>query len=336
MTMALRSSKCRLLRLVAIGALSCAFVRPARADRPQCPWDSLEVRADEARAKEQSLRIECEDSEAAACHATMILRVRSPGPNLTLPDTVRKRFPADWTWTSLSADGKESESPATSVVVGFVARGPISFGTERRSGFESIPEGCPGGRRTAAIFLRHPWTAVRSDRVTHLPIVADSFEVFAPNGTSSWGYDVGGAKIVAEENVGSPLRLGGPFVAVGVSGVVDDDPKTTGALKLRAGYEIARPSWLVHSVAAESSIARGEVRDFVLVPMTEAALATGWFTDGALGFGVPIRIDDPTVGLRFQFGLHFPVVGLVVSFDKYFGRHVVGDKVMNAFLQLSF
>lgn len=266
----------------------------------------------------------------------MTLKVRSPEPNLALPDAVRTKFPADWSWTVLSADGAETESPTTSTVVGFVARGALTFETERRSGFEPISEGCPGGRRTDAIFVRHPWTAVRFDRVAHVSVVADWFDVVGPSEASRRRYDAGGEKIVAEEDVGSPLRLGGPFVAVGVAGVADDDPKTKGALKLRAGYEIARPSWLVHSVAAESSIARGAVRDFVVVPMTEAALATAWHTDWSLGVGVPVRVDDPTVGVRFQVGLHFPVVGLVVSFDKYFGPHVAGDKVWNAFLQLSF
>lgn len=327
---------------LAVGCvLSCSFARTARASAPDCPrtlFDDRDVamRLRKSLAK-QTVRIACEGDGSTACRATVILKLQAPRPDLAVPDDLRTKFPEDWVWTALTADGEEGASPSASMVVGFVARGSLTFDTTRRSGLEPIPEGCFGGRRTQPIFVRHPWIAVRIEHVASVPVVADSFEIVDSSEDPRRGYGVRGDELITEdETVGGVLRLGGPFVAVGVSGVVDDDPKTKAALKLRAGYEIARPSWLIHSVAVESSVARGAVRDLVLVPMTEVAPASGWNAHVSFGVGVPVRVDEPAVGFRFQMGMHFPVAGLIVSFDKYFGRDVVDDKIANAFLQLSF
>lgn len=105
------------------------------------------------------------------------------------------------------------------------------------------------------------------------------------------------------------LSHGGPFLAVGSAG---DDEKRT---RLRVGWEVARPRWLLYSLQADFDF-RGRV---IAAPVVSAA--SQWITiipSIGLGLGVPVQVA-PTLraGLRLQFDAMIAACGLLASMDVF-------------------
>jgi hypothetical protein len=105
----------------------------------------------------------------------------------------------------------------------------------------------------------------------------------------------------------------GPFLAVGGSGVLGGEDSLH--LTLRAGYELAWPSWVITSLAVETDLA-----GVVVVPTVEAAVTGNWSQVIAAGVGAPVRLDgETTVGLRLQAAIQFPILGGVWAWDYFPG-----------------
>lgn len=106
-----------------------------------------------------------------------------------------------------------------------------------------------------------------------------------------------------------PFVRGGPFVAVGGGW------GTTRALRLRAGWEVAAPRWLVFSGAVES-----DTTDLRFVPAVSVMGGHSWFPlflpGAAIGVGMPVETDRD-VGFRAQAELFWYVVGIVGALDVY-------------------
>ncbi len=106
------------------------------------------------------------------------------------------------------------------------------------------------------------------------------------------------------------LHAGGPMLGIGGA--------FGGGLRLRAGYEIAAPSWLFYSVTAET-----DASDFVNVaPMLEVASDQVLIIPSfGMGAGVPVQVTpDRAVGARLQATMSFWHVGVVGSLDWYPGH----------------
>ncbi len=121
---------------------------------------------------------------------------------------------------------------------------------------------------------------------------------------------------------------GGPFVAVG-GGWGTQRP-----LRLRAGYELGAPRWLVHSIAVES-----DTSDARIVPAVEALTGHAWFPwlpAAGIGVGVPVDVyPRPRVGLRGQVALSWYVVTFLATAD-YFPAQRNNAWAGSLFAQLSF
>jgi hypothetical protein len=120
---------------------------------------------------------------------------------------------------------------------------------------------------------------------------------------------------IAFEMPESSFVTGGPLAAIGVT--LDE-----GDARLRVGYEIGAPPFLVHSLALESDL--DERIGAVL--MTEAATPNLLFMipSLAVGLGLPVqarRGDGVRVGARLSIGVSFPFVTVVVPFDLYPGAN---------------
>ncbi|HVH99149.1 MAG TPA: hypothetical protein VM869_10575 [Enhygromyxa sp.] len=102
----------------------------------------------------------------------------------------------------------------------------------------------------------------------------------------------------------------GPFAAAGVG----FGPQIRA--RLRAGYEVAAPPFMLYSLAVEGDA----VEELMLIPAVEVASfsMTGVIPSGGLGVGVPVMLlPEPLVGFRLQWGAVWPFVGLLGSFDVY-------------------
>jgi hypothetical protein len=127
-----------------------------------------------------------------------------------------------------------------------------------------------------------------------------------------------------------PLVLGGPFIGAGAS--LEKDNRR---FKMRLGYEVARPSWLIYSLSADTDFRRAAV----VAPAVEAALPTFWYLSFAAGLGIPVRVYDSfDAGLRLQVSAHAPVVGAVATIDLFPGllRDVPKSATYSVYGQLSF
>jgi hypothetical protein len=112
------------------------------------------------------------------------------------------------------------------------------------------------------------------------------------------------------------VHSGGPFAGIG--GAFGEG----GGLRLRAGYELAAPSWLFWSVTAETDADSL----FILTPLVEAASDQVLIIPSfGFGAGVPVRIEpEPAVGARLQASMTLYKLGLVGSFD-WFPRGDAGE-----------
>jgi hypothetical protein len=126
----------------------------------------------------------------------------------------------------------------------------------------------------------------------------------------------------------NPIARGGPFAAIGGGW------GTTRPLRLRAGYELGAPRWLVHSIAIET-----DTSDVRVVPAIQALSGHAWFPllpAAGIGLGVPIDIyPRPRVGMRAQIDLSWYVVTFVAAAD-YFPAQGPGPWTGSLFAQFSF
>jgi len=86
--------------------------------------------------------------------------------------------------------------------------------------------------------------------------------------------------------------------------------------RLRAGYEVAAPPWLLYSLAVEGDA----VEELMLIPAIEAALPSlvGVIPSGGIGVGAPVMLlPEPLAGVRTQLSLMWPIAGLLGSVDVY-------------------
>jgi hypothetical protein len=147
-------------------------------------------------------------------------------------------------------------------------------------------------------------------------------------------------RCTATGGMAEPLRLsfdqptptfwrGGPLVGIGAT--VDH------GFRLRAGYEVAAPAWLLHSLQVDT-----DLRDRVVVaPVFEAVTPTLLFMPMALGAGVglPVRLHPGTeVGVRFQGSMSLGPIALVASFDYFPAVEASSSERFRTslFLQVSF
>lgn len=121
---------------------------------------------------------------------------------------------------------------------------------------------------------------------------------------------------------------GGPFVGVGGGW------NSARAIRLRAGYELAAPRWLVFAGAVET-----DTTDLRFVPTISAMtkLTSRLVVPGAaFGLGAPIQaLPRARLGIRAQAEVFWRIVGIVGAADVYperGGARVVGS----LFGQLSF
>lgn len=111
---------------------------------------------------------------------------------------------------------------------------------------------------------------------------------------------------------GPHLFNGGPFVGAG--GAVPN------RFRFRAGYEIAAPEWLFHSLAVETDF----TTTLTLVPVIHAASEALLVIVPSISAGLGLPIDlKPTarVGGRVQVTLHWPFVGFVAALDVFPGTN---------------
>ena len=106
------------------------------------------------------------------------------------------------------------------------------------------------------------------------------------------------------------FHVGGPFVGIG--GAFGGSGR---GLRLRAGWEIAAPSWLFWSATAETNASDL----FVVTPLIEVATDQVLILPSlGLGVGAPIRIEpDRAVGARIQGSLGVYKLGLIGVLDHY-------------------
>ncbi len=201
-----------------------------------------------------------------------------------------------------------------------VARGSITFVAQDD---ETGKPGWCGSLVLDPIFQRHIVTARPRHRfVARLPVLAPASvtTVSSPSGLSvrhevvvreiAFGQSVTEVEFASKRS-GSLLRVGGPFVGIGSQMRWD---RHYAEAVLRTGYEIAHPAWLIHSLATESDFKNV----VVLTPAVEAALTGNWSQIVSLGVGLPLRLTKETdVGVRGQFGIQFPLVGFVATFDFF-------------------
>jgi hypothetical protein len=128
-----------------------------------------------------------------------------------------------------------------------------------------------------------------------------------------------------------PIINGGPLVGIGPRIAREE-------LRVRAGYEISGPEFLIYGIAAESNFDTY----FTGVATIEAATPNliFIFPSLALGLGVPVQVRhaEPTrVGGRLEFTASFPVLSFVFPVDFYPVANSSGSHWEGAFLtQLSF
>jgi hypothetical protein len=129
---------------------------------------------------------------------------------------------------------------------------------------------------------------------------------------------------------GHAVFNGGPFAAVGGSFGAD------GGLRLRAGYEVARPTWVLYSLALESN-ARDRLAGVAVV---EAALPSFYFIVPSLALGAgPIaerHRGATSVGVRAQATAAFILLSAMLAADVFPERSSNDVVRWSLFGQISF
>ena len=121
----------------------------------------------------------------------------------------------------------------------------------------------------------------------------------------------GGALTLHISTPGRVVQHGGPFVGIGgVPGSGD-----AAGFRMRFGYEMAAPWWMIESISADVDF-RGRV---VVTPAVEAVSGQLFFLPSmAIGLGVPVQIlPTPTVGGRILATVQYPILGFVTAVDVF-------------------
>ena len=115
---------------------------------------------------------------------------------------------------------------------------------------------------------------------------------------------------------GTTLSLGGPLVGIG--GTTGDQ----GGFRMRFGYEVAAPEWLLYSVSADTDF--GDL--LKAAPTIEVASSQVLILPSfGIGVGAPVLIlPEVQVGARVQGTMQFGPVGFVTSLDAFPG--LSGDR----------
>ncbi|UQA61276.1 hypothetical protein [Polyangium aurulentum] len=121
----------------------------------------------------------------------------------------------------------------------------------------------------------------------------------------------GGALTLRISTPGAIVQHGGPFVGIG--GVVGSGDAA--GFRMRFGYEMAAPWWVIESISADVDF-RGRV---VVTPAVEAVSGQLVFLPSmSIGLGVPVQIlPTPTVGGRILATLQYPILGFVTAVDIF-------------------
>lgn len=272
----------------------------------------------------QDIRITCEASPSAHCDAEMTLWLQSAsGREVELPAaTLKQMLPRNWSW-AVVVDGRQSPLPASialsteAIQVALHAALLLKGKPKKGRGFSYVT-GCDG-ELDDPILVRHALLAEDgTDLSTSIPV----FQYGPPNialapedGSVVATQTREGAIDIVRYVASSPLRLGGPYVAIGAS--FSTAAEGSARLIHRIGYEIARPSWLIHSLSVET-----DLQNVVVAPAVELALSGAFLyvqpSACAIGIGMPLRMgDEPAVGVRAQLAVQFPILGLVAMLDHY-------------------
>jgi hypothetical protein len=168
---------------------------------------------------------------------------------------------------------------------------------------------------------RHATFVVHEGEILALPEAHTQLEVRAPPGwrvTVDHGPDSNTRELVTTMETRRLYRVTlenrplahGPFVAAGVGFGPQVRPR------LRAGWELGAPPFLLYSLAIEGDA----IEELMLIPAIEAALPAVWglIPSAGIGLGAPVMlVPEPLAGVRTQASLAWPIAGLVGSVDVY-------------------
>lgn len=200
----------------------------------------------------------------------------------------------------------------------------------------------------AFVYLITPLSGWAGDPEITVTIRHDAGAHFAPESPTSWSSarGAGVAEVVerttmrpsAKQNLrfrlersSFPLKNGGPLVGMGPRIGREE-------LRLRAGFEVSGPAFLVYGLAVETNLERYATG----VATVEVATPSLFYVipSAAFGVGLPVqwRKDEPTrVGARGVLTLSWPVLSFLFPVDVYPTPNSSGSRVEGSFLtQLSF
>ncbi len=173
----------------------------------------------------------------------------------------------------------------------------------------------PSVRRILDVLIAAPPTELRA------PGFASEARLRTPrgwdlDGLEGWTEAADGSHTasVAELRIGVhippfPIRNGG--VLLGLGGALGDD----GGFRMRLGWEVAAPSWLLYQVSAETD-ARGRWNVTPLVLAASNALLI--IPSFGFGVGMPIQVrPDTRLGVRIQLEAQLLPIGFVASCDLW-------------------
>lgn len=254
----------------------------------------------------QAIRLDCPDVTWPRCTFTIDASFANGGAEAVPAFAVA---PPGW---AFEIDGR-AIAPSELAVP---ARGRLDVVARGALELEAEPEprgdrGYCGDEVPDPIYMRH--LALAEPRYTmraHVPRFAD-----APTATIVASADReitfdAERSTFRTRRFGSPLRIGGPFVALG--GRFRDSRE--GDVTARVGYEIGQRKWLVESLAVESDFTKSVVVAAAIEAAQTLYPGFGW----AAGIGVPLRVARETaVGVRGQLTLQMLSVALLIAGDYY-------------------
>jgi hypothetical protein len=350
------SSAWRWLTPLTASALALA---PSEADACKCSYDGPEfsgprITGGEVRLQDESIALRCEPAPRARAACTWraryqlvntgpagrldlaIRHVPGAGVVLALDDVVGATTPAG------PQDDRHRESTETRISWDAPSDGTVVLTVT--ADLLVAPWGCPCAPSPSK--RRHPWvTRVGEDRyfVTYSPggpyAAAPAQMAVDLDVPASWRLErdrnavrharrrrARELRMPATDEpydphgnlaFDRPLRLdpGGPVLAAGLGwGPEGLRPR------LRAGWELAWPHMLVHSLVVETDA----MHRVLVVPSLEPTFL-GWprfYPDLGAGLGVPVQVvPDPRAGVRVQARLGFFMVHLIGTFDHFPATH---------------
>lgn len=237
-------------------------------------------------------------------------RVERIGFELTVPAHGRRELRVDGVLVDRS---RTRATVATDAIYGrHLALGTPDFGRRFEFAYLLSPIRTWSGAPTVRVTLRYPrrFARVSGPYAEGDPKFHESDEGGTHVVTGTFDDDTMPESMLFGFRETKPfLSHGGPFLAIGSAG---ESEKST---RLRVGWEVARPRWLLYSLQADFDF-RGRV---IAAPVVSAA--SQWITvipSIGLGLGVPVQVA-PTVraGLRLQFDAMIAACGFLASMDVF-------------------